>query len=64
MMTLEEIKLAILQLSPHDQKRLIVEVVPAIWGQACQDEECLMKMRSLVDEETVKKYREQHMGGI
>ncbi len=63
-MTLEEIKQAILQLPSVDQKRLIVEIVPAIWGQACQDEECLTVMRGLVDEETVRKYREQHMDGI
>lgn len=63
-MTFEEIKQAILKLSPADQKRLIIEVVPEIWGEACQDDECLIKIRSLVDEDTVKKYREQHMNGI
>jgi hypothetical protein len=63
-MTFEEIKQAILNLSPADQKRLIVEVVPEIWGEACQDDECLIKIRSLVDEDTVKNYRKQHMNGI
>jgi len=63
-MTFEEIKQAILNLSPADQKRLIIDVVPEIWGEACQDDECLIKIRSLVDEDTVKKYRKQHMNGI
>lgn len=63
-MTFEEIKQAILNLSPPDQKRLIIEVVPEIWGEACQDDECLIKIRGLVDEDTVKKYRKQHMNGI
>ncbi|WP_373498131.1 hypothetical protein [Desulfococcus sp.] len=63
-MTLEEIKQAIMKLSPADQKHLIVEVIPAIWGEACKDEECLLKIRHLVDEDTVKQYRKQHMNGI
>ena len=63
-MTLEEIKQAILNLSPADQKRLIIDVIPEIWGEACQDDECLLKIRELVDEDTVKKYRGQHMNGI
>jgi hypothetical protein len=63
-MTFEEIKTAILNLGAEDQKRLIKEVVPQIWQKACTDESCLVKMRELVDEETVKGYREQHMNGI
>jgi hypothetical protein len=63
-MTFEEIKQAILGLDPADQKRLIIEVVPEIWKEACQDDECLIKIRGLVDEDTVKKYRQQHMNGI
>jgi hypothetical protein len=63
-MTFEEIKTAILNLSGADQKRLITEVVPLIWPKACTDDVCLMKVRELVDEETVKGYREQHMDGI
>ncbi len=63
-MTFEEIKTAILTLNSEDQKRLITEVIPQIWQKACTDETCLLKMRELVDEETVKGYREQHMDGI
>jgi hypothetical protein len=63
-MTFEDIKTAILGLSSDDQKRLITEVVPQIWQNACADHACLAKMRELVDEETVKSYREQHMDAI
>lgn len=63
-MTFEDIKTAILGLSSEDQKRLITEIVPQIWQSACADQSCLAKMRELVDEETVKSYREQHMDGI
>ena len=63
-MTFDEIKTAILNLGGEDQKRLIKEVVPLIWQKACTDDSCLLKMRALVDEETVKGYREQHMDGI
>jgi len=63
-MTFDEIKTAILNLGNEDQKRLITEVIPQIWQKACADKTCLLKMRELVDEETVKGYREQHMDGI
>jgi len=63
-MTFEDIKTAILNLNSEDQKRLIMEVVPQIWQNACSDKACLGKMRELVDEETVKGYREQHMDAI
>jgi hypothetical protein len=63
-MTFEDIKTAILNLNSEDQKRLITEVVPQIWQNACTDKACLVKMRELVDEETVKGYREQHMDAI
>lgn len=63
-MTFEEVKAAVLKLSEADQKRLIMEVVPQIWPKACIDDSCVDKVRELVDEATVKKYKEQHMGGI
>ncbi len=63
-MTFEDIKTAILGLSSDDQKRLITEVIPQIWQNACTDKACLLKMRELVDEETIKGYREQHMDAI
>ncbi|MGA7878930.1 MAG: hypothetical protein WCA08_24945 [Desulfoferrobacter sp.] len=63
-MTFEEVKSAVLNLSEADQKRLIIEVVPQIWPKACIDDSCVNKVRELVDDATVKKYKEQHMGGI
>jgi peroxiredoxin len=63
-MTYEEIKEAVLKLSDSDQKRLILEVIPQIWPKACTDDTCLNKIRELVDEDAVRAYREQHMGGI
>jgi len=63
-MTFEEVKKAVLSLSERDQKRLITEIVPEIWPRACTDDSCLNKMRELVDEETIKPYREKHMGSI
>ncbi|MGD0398907.1 MAG: hypothetical protein ACLQJ7_06730 [Syntrophobacteraceae bacterium] len=63
-MTLGEIKSAILGLSEADQTKFITEVVPLVWPKACLDEFCVAKFRELVDEATVKEYREQHFGSI
>ncbi len=63
-MTLGEIKSAIMGLSEADQKKFITDVVPLLWPKACLDEFCVAKFRELVDEATVKEYREQHLGNI
>ncbi|MGE0084666.1 MAG: hypothetical protein AB7S75_09610 [Desulfococcaceae bacterium] len=63
-MTFDEIKNAILNLSDADQKKLITDVIPAIWGKACTDDTCVLEMRKLVDEDMIKNYRKQHMNGI
>ncbi len=63
-MTLEEMKSAILSMSEDDQKKFVTEVVPLIWPKACLDDYCVAKFRELVDEATIKEYREQHQGGI
>ncbi len=63
-MTFDEIKAAVMGLSEADQKRFITEVVPVLWPKACTDDACLFKVRELVDEETVKQYRTQHMDSI
>ncbi len=63
-MTFEEIKSAIKHLEQSDQKRLIMEVLPEILPKVCTDDACLNKIRYFVNEETIKSYREQHMGGI
>ena len=63
-MTFDEIKSAILGMSEADQKKFITEMVPILWPKMCLDDFCVAKFRELVDEATVKEYREQHMGGI
>ena len=63
-MTFEETKAAVLNLDQSDQKRLIMEVLTEIMPKVCTDEACLSKIRNFVDEETIRTYREQHMGGI
>jgi hypothetical protein len=64
MMTYEEVRRAILDLDLNDQKRLFTDVMPLIWPKACTDDECLSRVRELVDEEAVAEYRRQNMGGI
>ncbi len=64
MTTYEQVKTGILSLSDSDQKRIITDVIPQIWPKACKDDVCLARMREIVDEETVKQYRDQNMGGI
>ena len=63
-MTLDEIKSAILDLSTADQQKFITELVPLLWPKLCLDDFCVARFRELVDEATIKEYREQHMGGI
>jgi hypothetical protein len=63
-MTFEEVKLAVLSLNDADQKRLITEVVPVIWPKVCGDQACVNRVRGLVDEDTIKEYKKQHMDHI
>lgn len=60
----EQVKSAVLNLEENDQKRLIMEVLTAIMPRVCTDEECLGRLRHFVNQETIREYREQHMGGI
>lgn len=63
-MTFEEIKAAIINLDQSEQKRLLMEVLPEIMPKVCTDDACISKIRNFVNEETIKSYRDQHMGGI
>ena len=63
-MTFEEIKSAVLSLSGSDQRRLIVEILPKIWPQACADDSCVEQVRHLVDEAVVNEYKKQHLDHI
>ncbi len=60
-MRFEEIKAAIMGLEVRDQRRLVLEVLPAIWPNLVRDEACLKFLRQLVDEESVRSYQEEHM---
>lgn len=64
MTTYEEIKAAVMSLSHMEQRRLIVEVLPAIWPMACVDDNCVASVRELVDEATIREYRQKHLGNI
>ncbi|MFZ1984638.1 MAG: hypothetical protein WAU91_09520 [Desulfatitalea sp.] len=59
-----EIKDAILKLPASEQKRLVLEIIEALMPVVCTDDVCLNKIRSFVDDATVKNYRDQHMGHI
>ena len=63
-MRFEEVKAAVLNLDQSEQKRLIIEVLTEIMPKVCTDDLCLNKIRTFVNEETIKTYREQHMDGI
>jgi hypothetical protein len=63
-MTSDEIKNEILKLSSDEQKQLIIEILKAVMPVVCTDKVCLNQIRGIVDEITVKKYRDQHMGNI
>lgn len=63
-MTFEQVKSAVLNLDQSEQKRLILEVLTELLPAVCTDEECLDQIRNFVNEETIRTYREQHMGGI
>jgi hypothetical protein len=63
-MTFDEIKAAIMGLDDKEQKRVVLELLPAIWPKIVGDDACVQLLRKLVDEESVKRYREEHMDSI
>ena len=63
-MRFEEIKAAVLKLDQSEQKRMMIEVLTEIMPKVCTDDACLSKIRSFVNEESIRTYREQHMDGI
>ena len=60
-MTFDEIKAAVLGLDDQGKRRVVQELLPAIWPAIVADETCLKFMRKLVDEEAVRQYKEEHM---
>ena len=63
-MNLATIKAAIMKLDPGEQRRVVLELLPEIWPQIVGDEACLALLRKLLDEESVRRYQEEHMDHI
>ena len=63
-MTFDEIKVAILTLDDRGKRRVVMEVLPAIWPKIVGDDACIELLQKMVDEESVRKYREEHMDSI
>ncbi len=63
-MTFDEIRTAIVDLSAADQKKIILEIVPQLWPKACVDEACVRRMKTLLDDAVIDKYRAEHMDHI
>ncbi len=63
-MAFEDVKAAIMKLSDKDKKRVVTEVLPQIWPKIVGDEACLALLRKMVDEEAVRKYKEEHMDSL
>jgi hypothetical protein len=63
-MNFEAIKAAVMGLDEGEQRRVVLELLPAIWPRIVSDEACLKLIRKLVDAESVKKYQEEHLDHI
>jgi hypothetical protein len=63
-MNFEAIKAAVMDLDEGEQRRVVLELLPAIWPKIVTDEACLKLIRKLVDAESVKKYQEEHLDHI
>jgi hypothetical protein len=63
-MKFAEIKVGIMNLDEKEQRRLVLELLPEIWPQIVGDDACIKLLRKLVDEESVRKYQEEHLDHI
>jgi hypothetical protein len=63
-MTFDEIKAAAMSLDDQGKRRVVKELLPAIWPKIVGDESCLDFLRKLVDEAAVRKYKDEHMDSI
>jgi hypothetical protein len=57
-MSFEEIKDTIMSMDTGEQKRLIMEVVPQVWGRVSDDASCALKLKELVDKDITRLYSE------
>jgi hypothetical protein len=63
-MEFEAIKAAVLKLDEQEQRRVVLELLPAIWPKIAADEACLKLIKKLIDAESVKRYQEEHLDHI
>jgi hypothetical protein len=63
-MKFEEIKAAVMNLDEGEQRRVVLELLPEIWPKIVGDDACIKLIRKLVDEESVKRYQQEHLDHI
>ena len=63
-MKFEAIKAAIMNLDEAEQRKVVLELLPAIWPKIVGDDSCIKLLRKLVDEESVNRYQQEHMDHI
>jgi len=63
-MKFEEIKAAVMNLDEGEQRRVVLELLPEIWPTIVGDDACIKLLRKLVDEESVKRYQQEHLDHI
>ena len=63
-MNFEAIKAAVLNLDEGEHRRVVLELLPAIWPKIVGDDACIKFIRKLIDEESVKRYQEEHLDHI
>jgi hypothetical protein len=63
-MEFEAIKAAVMELDEGEQRRVVLELLPAIWPKIAADNACLKLIKKLIDAESVKKYQEEHLDHI
>ena len=63
-MKFDEIKAAVMKLDGAGQRRVVLELLPEIWPHIVGDDSCLKLIRKLVDEESVKRYQQEHLDHI
>jgi hypothetical protein len=63
-MNFEAIKAAVMNLDAGEQRRVVLELLPEIWPHIVGDDSCLKLIRKLVDEESVRRYQQEHLDHI
>jgi len=64
LMKFDEIKAAVMNLDEGEHRRVVLELLPAIWPKIVGDDSCIQLLRKLVDEESVNRYQQEHMDHI